>query len=144
MSQNGLLTGNLLRRGLRCRCHRSHRIRLPGGCLHSLRIDNHISPHGGLHHILRMFFLVHVAIGHMLLIGPTRLSNQLSGWLGMGCQACGQFGIIGTTFLCISRYGLCEFRSLHKSVSVTCIVLHHESFCRRCTAWLGIVLPCVL
>ena len=141
----GVLTGSLVLRGLRCRCHRySHRTRLRGGRLHSLSIDNHICPHGDLHDISHMIFGVHVTIDRMLLIGPRRLSSQLLSWLGIKCPVCGQFGIVGTKFLCMSRYGLCEFRSLHKSVSATCIVLHHESFCRRCTAWLGIVPPCVL
>ena len=141
----GVLTGSLHFRGLRCRCHRhSHRTRLPGGRLHSLSIDNRISLHGDLHDISRMISADHVTIDRMLLIGPTCWSSQLPGWLGMGCPVCGQFGIVGTRFLCMSRYGLCEFRSLHKSVSATCIVLHHESFCRRCTVWLDIVPPCVL
>ena len=141
----GLLTGSLLLRGLRGRCLRCfHHILVLDGHLHSLSIDNHISLHGGLHHILRMFFLVHVAIGHMLLIGPTTLTSQLLGWLGMGCQACGQFGIVGTARLYIFRYGLCEIRSPHTFLFVTCIVLRHESSCRHCTDWVGIVFSCVL
>ena len=139
------MTGSLLLHGLRGRCHRYlHHILVLDGHLHSSSIDRYICLHGGHPHILRMFFPVHVAIGHMLLIGPTTLTSQLLGWLGMGCQACGQFGIVGTIFLYICRYGLCEFRSLHKSVSAICTVLHHESFCRRCTAWLGIAIPYVL
>ena len=73
----GLLTGSLLLRGLRGRCRRyPRRIRLLDGLLHSLSIDKYICLHGGHPHILRMFFPVHVAIGRMLLIGPTILTSQ--------------------------------------------------------------------